>query len=67
MQSWILCHMILQKIIDLQLKKHFLLLSMLKTIVLLNIYEENMIYFRIFFLMYEKFKRTAFIWNINIL
>ncbi len=36
------------KIIELQLKKHFLLLSMLKTIVLLNIYEENMICFSIF-------------------
>jgi len=42
----------------LQLNKHFLLLSMLKTVVLLNIFEETI---SMHSLMNRKFKRTAFI------
>jgi len=41
------CHMILQKSFlyaDLLLRKHFLLLSMLKTVVLLNSFVETMIH-----------------------
>jgi len=59
------CHMILQKSFwyaDLLLKKHFLL--MLKTVLLLNTFKET------FFqdsLIKRKFKRTAFIWNRNLL
>ncbi len=57
------CHMILQKsfYVYLLLKKHFWLLSMLKTVVLLNIFVEIVIHF-IFqdSLMNRKFKRTVF-------
>jgi len=52
------CHMILQKSFwydDLMLKKHFSLLSMLKTVIY--------IFISGFFAEYRKFKRTAFIWN----
>ncbi len=47
---------------DLMLKKHLLLVSILKTVALINILVENMIsfFFRIIFFN-RKFKRTAFI------
>ncbi len=50
------------------LKKHFWLLSMLKTVVLHNIFLETMICF-IFqdSRINRKFKRTAFMWNRNLL
>ncbi len=54
------CHMIFHKSFyaDL-LKKHFLLLSMLKTFVLLII----VLKLRFISKVFQKFKRTAFIWN----
>jgi len=57
------CHMTLQKSFqyaDLLLKAHFFTLSMLKTVVLLNIIVETVIDF--FFLVMNRIKRTAFIW-----
>jgi len=48
-------------------KNHFLLLSMLKTVVLLNIFVETMILFFQNSLMNGRFKRRAFIWNRNLL
>jgi len=45
------CHIILQKsllFVELMHKNHFLLLSIVKTVVLLNIFLESMIFFMIF-------------------
>ncbi len=56
---------ILQKIwyADLVLKKHFLLLSVLKTVLLLKESVKTAVQFFRDSLMNRKFKRTAFIWN----
>ncbi len=64
------CHMISEIILIcwFAAQKHFWLLSMLKTVVLPNIFEKTETNF-IFqdFWMNIKFKRTTFIWNINLL
>ncbi len=66
--SLLQCHVIFRNHNNMMLMKHFWLLSMLKTVVLHNIFVETVIHF-IFqdSQMNRKFKRTAFIWNINIL
>ncbi len=48
---------------DLVLKKHFLLLSVLKTVLLLKESVKTAVQFFRDSLMNRKFKRTAFIWN----
>ncbi len=62
------CHMIFRNHANMLLKKPFWLLSMLRTVVLLPVFVETVIHF--FFqnaLMNRKIKRTAFLWNINLL
>ncbi len=62
-QSWIFSsHMILQKLfLYLLLNKQILLLSMLESVVMLNIFVETMIH--LFSMMNRKLKRAAFIWK----
>jgi len=47
---------------DLLLKKHFLL-SMLKTVLLVNMFEETMTFFFQDYFRNTRFDRTKFIWN----
>jgi len=70
-QSWIFsiitlqCHMTLQKSFEyanLMLKKHLVLLSMLKTIVLVNIFEETMIKTILFLL--KVLKNRFYFWTV---
>ncbi len=61
-------HMILQESFwysDLQLKKHFSLLSTLKTVVLLNIFVETVIHIFIFYLKQKSFKTLSNVFNVT--
>ncbi len=61
------CHMIIQKSFSyahLLLKKHVLLLSIMKTVVLFNVCIETDILFLKDSLINRKIKRTEFFWNI---